>query len=51
MDMTKQRFSEAWEQFTREVDLSELNLDPDEIFAGVRDDDAKSASDRPPVIV
>ena len=33
------RFSEAWEEFTRNVDLAELNLDPDAIFAGTRDDD------------
>jgi prevent-host-death family protein len=26
------RFSEAWSEFTREVELSELAIDPDEIF-------------------
>ena len=31
------RFSDAWEAFTREVDLQELEIDPDEIFAGTRD--------------
>jgi prevent-host-death family protein len=31
------RFSEAWDEFTHEVELSELAIDPDEIFAGVRD--------------
>lgn len=29
------RFSEAWTEFTREVALSELAIDPDEVF--VRD--------------
>ena len=33
------RFSEAWDEFRREVDLSELELDPEEIFSGVRDDE------------
>jgi len=32
------RFSEAWDAFTREVDLQELAIDPDKIFAGTRDD-------------
>ena len=31
------RFSEAWNEFTREVDLAELRIDPDEIFNDVRD--------------
>jgi prevent-host-death family protein len=31
------RFSEAWAEFTREFELSELAIDPDEIFDGVRD--------------
>jgi len=31
------RFSEAWDDFTREVELAELEIDPDEVFAGVRD--------------
>ncbi len=31
------RFSEAWDAFTREFDLRELKIDPDEVFAGVRD--------------
>ena len=31
------RFSEAWNEFTREVDLRELDIDPDEIFDDVRD--------------
>jgi len=31
------RFSEAWNEFTRKVDLVELRIDPDEIFDGVRD--------------
>ena len=31
------RFSEAWSDFAREVDLATLEIDPDEVFAGVRD--------------
>jgi prevent-host-death family protein len=31
------RFSEAWKEFASKVDLAELAIDPDEIFAGVRD--------------
>lgn len=31
------RFSEAWNEFTREVELSELAIDPDAIFSDVRD--------------
>ncbi len=30
-------FSEAWDEFTREFELSTLEIDPDEIFRGVRD--------------
>lgn len=32
------RFSEAWDAFTRAVDLRELDIDPDEVFASTRDD-------------
>jgi len=32
------RFSEAWADFSREVALTELEIDPDEVFAGARDD-------------
>jgi antitoxin Phd len=32
------RFSEAWDDFRREIDLAELNIDPDQVFADVRDD-------------
>jgi prevent-host-death family protein len=32
------RFSEALDEFGRTVDLAELDLDPDEIFSTVRDD-------------
>ena len=32
------RFSEAYGDFTRENDLEELAIDPDELFAGARDD-------------
>ena len=31
------RFSEAWEEFAREVDLAELAIDPDEVFNDLRD--------------
>lgn len=31
------RFSEAWNEFTEEIELSELAIDPDEIFNDVRD--------------
>jgi prevent-host-death family protein len=30
------RFSQAWTEFTREVDLSDLASDPDQIFDGAR---------------
>jgi prevent-host-death family protein len=30
-------FSEAWDAFASEVDLASLDIDPDEIFGGVRD--------------
>jgi prevent-host-death family protein len=32
------RFSEAWDDFRRDVDLSTLDIDPDQVFANVRDD-------------
>ena len=32
------RFSEAWDDFRRDVDLAELAIDPDDVFAGARDD-------------
>ena len=38
-------FSEAWDEFTREVDLQALNIDPDEVFAGVRDQAAGRDAD------
>ena len=31
------RFSEAYDEFLREVDLAELGIDPDEVFGGGRD--------------
>jgi prevent-host-death family protein len=31
------RFSDAFDEFIQEVDLSELEIDPDEIFKNVRD--------------
>lgn len=30
------RFTEAWDDFSREVALTELEIDPDEVFAGAR---------------
>ena len=35
--MRSRRFSDAWDAFTREFDLQELKIDPEAIFAGVRD--------------
>ena len=32
------RFSEAFAEFASEIDLVELDIDPDEVFAGIRDD-------------
>ena len=37
MTARRRRFSEAWDQFRREVDLTTLDLDPDDIFSDVRD--------------
>ena len=31
-------FSESYDDFTREIDLVELAINPDELFSGVRDD-------------
>jgi prevent-host-death family protein len=31
-------FSETYEEFTREVNLDELAIDPDEVFSGARDE-------------
>lgn len=33
------RFSNAWGEFVKQVDLASLEIDPDEVFAGVRDED------------
>jgi prevent-host-death family protein len=35
----KRNFIEALSDFTRSVDLSELDIDPDEIFGDIRDSD------------
>lgn len=32
------RFSEAYDDFLREVDLAELDIDSDDVFGSVRDD-------------
>ena len=37
LTMKYRGFSEAYEEFTREIDLNELAIDPDELFPGVRD--------------
>ena len=34
----RRSFADAWADFVRDVDLRDLQIDPDEIFAGVRDD-------------
>ncbi len=31
-------FADAWEEFSNTVDLRQANIDPDQIFSGVRDD-------------
>jgi prevent-host-death family protein len=36
--MKYRAFSEVYEAFTRKFDLRELAIDPDELFAGTRDD-------------
>ena len=38
LTMKYRGFSEAYGEFTREVDLEELAINPDELFAGTRDD-------------
>lgn len=32
------RFSEAWDDFSRDVDLARLGIDPDAVFTKARDD-------------
>lgn len=36
--LLSRRFSEVWDDFVREVELASLEIDPDEVFADVRDD-------------
>jgi prevent-host-death family protein len=31
-------FGDAWKKFSRSVDVRHANIDPDEVFSGVRDD-------------
>ena len=38
LTMKYRGFSESYEEFTREVDLEELAINPEELFAGARDD-------------
>jgi prevent-host-death family protein len=33
------RFSNAWDEFVKQVDPASLQIDPDEVFAGARDKD------------
>jgi hypothetical protein len=33
----KRSFSEAWREFSRSISLAELQADPDDVFADVRD--------------
>lgn len=40
------RFSDAWDEFAAEVDLAELEIDPEEVFADVRDAAPGRDSDR-----
>jgi prevent-host-death family protein len=35
---TSRTFGDAWSKFSRTVDLSQANIDPDEIFSDVRDE-------------
>ena len=35
---SSRRFSEAWDGFLRDVDLAGLRIDPDDVFAEVRED-------------
>jgi len=39
-------FSAAWDAFTSEVDLVDLDIDPDDVFSNVRDHADDRASDR-----
>ena len=34
----QRRFVEAYEKFTRDFDLVELGIDPDDVFSGARDE-------------
>ena len=38
LTMKYRGFSDAYRDFTREFDLEELAIDPDELFAGTRDE-------------
>lgn len=33
----RRRFSEAWDEFRREIPLAELEIDPDAVFGSTRD--------------
>ena len=39
LTMKYRGFSEAYGEFTQQIDLEELDINPDELFAGARDDD------------
>ncbi len=38
LNSTSHTFGDAWAKFSRAIDLSQANIDPDEIFSDVRDD-------------
>ena len=40
MSSRSRRFSEAWGDFSREVSLAALDINPDEVFGGTRDKSA-----------
>jgi hypothetical protein len=44
----RRTFSEAYDEFVRKVDLEELNIDPDEVWAGVRSHDPAGTSSSMP---
>jgi prevent-host-death family protein len=37
MATARRRFSEAWSEFSRKVDLAKAAIDPDEVFGDARD--------------
>ena len=45
LSSSSRRFSEAWDTFSREVALTELEIDPDVVFGRIRDDSPGRSSD------